>query len=115
MSSHAKPASDSVNQNEVKGLHIELDSNAAAYGIKEVVPAYGMNVMTHPADFYKFPNAGNPGSWQRIGPAKQNAFAGDFLGSDFSKFYFVDVQIDQNTLYTIETSTGSIEHVKDLS
>lgn len=110
-----KPAADSAVKAADLGFKIELDSNAAAYGIKEVVPAYAMNVMTHPADFYKFPNAGNPGAWQRIGPGTQYAFAGDFLGSDFSKFYFVDVDVFENVLYTLDTATGAIEHVKTLT
>lgn len=110
-----KPASDSAKKSTDIGFKIELNSNAAAYGIKEVVPAYGMNVIEHPADFYKFPNAGNPGSWQRIGPGTQFAFAGDFLGSDFSKFYLVDVDVFENVLYTMDTAAGAIEHVKTLT
>ncbi len=115
LTNQPKPLTQKKASDTDQGVMIELNSEASKYGINEVVPAYAMHMMTDPATLYKFPNAGNPSNWQPIGPATRYAFAADFLGADYSKLYFVNVDVDENVLYTIDTTTGAKEQIKVLS
>lgn len=115
LTNQPKPVGQEKAPENTQGLMIELDPSAEQYGINAVVPAYAMNVMTDPATLYKFPNAGNPSNWQPIGPATRYAFAADFLGADYSKLYFVNVDVDENVLFTMDTTTGAKEQIKVLS
>ena len=84
---------------------VVLNENAAKYGITAAPPAYGVEV--YPTEqMYHWPDVSVPGTASLVGtPSATSLFAGDFMGSDFSKLYAVSY--DNNGLYSINTATAA--------
>ena len=89
----------------VPGATIQLNENAAQYGITEVVPAYAAHLFPSPQTYAKFPDVSVPGTWTQFGTPEGKIYAGDFLGDDFTKFYVIDN--DAKTLKTVDVETGA--------
>lgn len=96
-----------------QGLGFELNANAAKYGIETVVPAYAAHLYPDPQTYAKFPDVAVPGVWEQFGTNVGSVYAGDFLGSDFTKFYIVNN--DSKQLATIDTTTGALTPVATIT
>lgn len=87
------------------GAKLTLNGNAAKYGINAVVPAFGAHLYPDPQNYVKFPDVAVPGTWQVVAPVAGTIYAGDYLGSDFSKIYVVDNVTKE--FKTISTTDGT--------
>ena len=87
------------------GPALTLSGSAKDFGINAVVPAYGNHVFATDLGVYKWPDVAVPGTWEKIGPHLEKAYAGDFLGSDFSKLYVVDA--DTKQLISVSTTDAA--------
>lgn len=92
------------------GLGFELYSNSSRYGITAAPPAFGMELYTTDGQLHKWPDVSVPGTSEIVGnPGVTAAFAGDFLGSDFSTLYIVSY--DNNKLYAVDTATAAATEI----
>ena len=77
---------------------IELLGGSLAYG----------NEVRSTDTLYRIPDLEIPGVWEPVSGISTTFYAGDFLGSDFSKIYAVS---DSGVLYTIDTETGALTQI----
>lgn len=81
-----------------------LDKGAAEkYGIMSAPAAFGIDLLSD--KLYKWTSVNVPGTYTQIGSVPTKLFAGDFMGSDYSKLYAIS-HADKK-LYSINTTTGS--------
>lgn len=73
--------------------------------------AYVVEIRSN-EQLYRIPDLDVPGTWEAVAPMTQTFYAGDFLGSDFSKIYGVN---ENDVLYTIDTATGAYTQIASLT
>ena len=87
-----------------------LNSNAAIFGITEVVPAFGIDLDGD--ILYSWENVGAPAAYELVGTPGGSAtslFAGDFMSGDFDTLYVVSY--DNNKLFAVDTSDASATEI----
>jgi hypothetical protein len=79
-----------------------------AFPLAGAPPAFAVDIFPGTNLVY-IPDATVPGTWDVVGGlAFAGAFAGDFLGGDFSQLYVLD---STNKLYSVDTATGAATEI----